>query len=141
MAKAQKTGRPEIDFDWLRLNKLCQYPLSQDDIAECMGMSKDTIARRILEMFDMSFAAYHNKKKARMRKTLMAWQFKAARTGNITMLIWLGKQYLEQKDQVESKSTTEQKIIWKVNWADESDDGNHAATPATDPAPKADQPE
>ena len=42
-----------------------------------------------------------------MKLSLRHWQFNAARGGNIQMLIWLGKQYLGQRDTVEKKIESE----------------------------------
>ena len=42
-----------------------------------------------------------------MKLSLRHWQMNAAKSGNVQMLIWLGKQYLGQRDAVEEKIESE----------------------------------
>jgi hypothetical protein len=63
------------------------------EIAEFCGCSVDTLTRR--------FADVLVKSRAGLRAKLRRAQMKAALGGNTTMLIWLGKQMLNQSDKVE----------------------------------------
>jgi hypothetical protein len=47
----------------------------------------------------MSFAEYYRQKALGGRASLRRAQFATALKGNTAMLIWLGKQYLEQREQ------------------------------------------
>jgi hypothetical protein len=49
----------------------------------------------------MTYAAYFEQKAAKGRISLRRKQFEVAQGGNVTMLIWLGKQHLEQAEKVE----------------------------------------
>lgn len=60
------------------------------EIADYFGVSRDVIHER--------FATELTKGKARLRESLRMAQVQAAKQGNPTMLIWLGKQYLGQSD-------------------------------------------
>lgn len=94
-------GRPIKDFDWDQFDKLCSFPdvITQADIAEIMRVSQDTCDRRVKERFpELTFAEYREKRQAHFRSSLLAAQVKAALGGNVTMLIWLGKNYLKQKE-------------------------------------------
>ena len=60
------------------------------EIAEFLGCSVDVLERR--------FADVLRKKRVSMRLRLRRAQLRLAMEGNVTMLIWLGKQYLGQTD-------------------------------------------
>lgn len=69
---------------------LAQRGCKVQEIAEHMKCSPDTLQRR--------FAAEIAKGKADLKTNLREWQIQAAKKGNVAMLIWLGKQYLDQSD-------------------------------------------
>lgn len=104
MSKADGSRK---EFNWDQLNKICRYPLTQEDIASILDISVDTIARRIREEFDLTFAEYHNQKKSYFRKNILVKQYEVAMNGNVSMLIWLGKNYLGQKDKSDKEIEAE----------------------------------
>jgi len=63
-----------------------------NEIARLLDVSEDTLHRR--------FALEMAKGKENLKMSLRRWQLEAAKKGNVAMLIWLGKQYLEQKESV-----------------------------------------
>lgn len=95
-----KMGRPEIPLDWERFEKLSQLPIRAEDIAWVLGVSVDTISRRLRERCDCTFAEWLDQNRAHLRANLMAKQVTVALAGNPTMLIWTGKQYLGQSDKI-----------------------------------------
>ena len=48
-------------------------------------------------------------------------QFRSAENGSVPMQIWLGKQYLEQKEKQEVEKSTDHNIIINVSEATEHD--------------------
>lgn len=100
-------GRPEKTLDWNQLEKLARLPLVAEEIAWVLGVSVDTLSRRLQEQEQITCAEYLEQKRASIRKRLMAKQFDVAMKGNVTMLIWLGKQYLDQKDKAETVTKAE----------------------------------
>jgi len=96
-----KTGRPRIEIDWDQLDKLCMLMATLVDIASWFDCSVDTIERIIKREHEITFAEYYKKKSARGRISLRRKQYEVAMAGNVSMLIWLGKQTLGQKDQQE----------------------------------------
>ena len=94
-------ARPEKEFDWSKLDAILQYGACLSDCADIMGVSEDTVLRRIKKEFDSDFATYRIKKMSKMRIGLSRKQIEVAMSGNVTMLIWLGKQYLGQSDKQE----------------------------------------
>jgi hypothetical protein len=63
------------------------------DIADFYSCHPSTIRERFRENL--------TKGRARRRAVLREYQWEAARKGNVTMQIWLGKQHLGQSDQGE----------------------------------------
>jgi hypothetical protein len=59
----------------------------------------------------MTFAEYFGQKRKIGRISLRRKQWEVATAGNIPMLIWLGKQYLDQKDRHEVTGTEPIEII------------------------------
>lgn len=66
------------------------------DIAHFLGVSEALIRKRCDELLA--------KARAGMRMRLRQAQFKAAIAGNPAMLIWLGKQMLDQRERAEESS-------------------------------------
>jgi hypothetical protein len=99
----------KIQVDFELVEKLATEFNTKDDIAEILGCSVDTLDRRIKEKYGCGFAALYKKGTAKGRKSLRARMYELAMAGNVTMLIWLSKQYLGHTDKVESQQTSSEK--------------------------------
>lgn len=86
-------GRPPIEVDVKMLEALAERGLTQADCAAVLGCSVDTLQRRYLDVYELGL----QKCKASLRRK----QFEMALAGNVTMLIWLGKNMLGQADKTE----------------------------------------
>ena len=95
-------GRPKIIIDWTEFKKLCQMQCTLEEIAYWFRCSEDTIERRCKEEKKYLFAEFYKKNSARGKISIRRAQFVSAKDGNVTMLIWMGKQYLNQKDKHET---------------------------------------
>jgi hypothetical protein len=91
-------GRPKIKINWDEFDKLCLLQCTLAEIASWFNCSEDTIERRCKEKHEMTFADVYKIKSKPGKISLRRLQFKAAENGNTAMLIWLGKQWLGQKD-------------------------------------------
>lgn len=95
-------GHAEAERDkwWKTFERLCSLPpvITNEDVAWTMGVSVDTCERRIRDHEDLTFAEFRDKRQGVFRTRLLAKQYQIAMRGNPTLLIWLGKNYLEQKD-------------------------------------------
>lgn len=96
-------ARPRIAIDWADFDKLCVIQATQEEIAGWFDCSVDTIDRAVKREKKMSFAEYWALKAAKGKISLRRAQFQSAQNGNATMQIWLGKQWLGQKDSQEFK--------------------------------------
>lgn len=101
-----KRGPKIIQIDWQEFDKLCYMQCTATEIAAWFNCSVDTIERRVEEAHGVKFAEYFAEKKQHGRISLRRAQFQAATVkGNTSMMIWLGKQYLDQKDKQETEIT------------------------------------
>ena len=87
---------------WKLLDSLIIWSAHSEYIAEQLGVSEDTLSRRIKENYGCTFAEYRNKMKEKIRINLSKKQYDVAMAGNPTMLIWLGKNELGQADKHET---------------------------------------
>lgn len=91
----------KIPINWDDVEKLCSLHCTGEEIAAFLKISYDTLERRIKSDFKMTFAEYYKKYSSSGKLSLRRKQFEMALKGNISMLIWLGKQYLDQADRQE----------------------------------------
>ena len=96
-------GRPKIEIDYATVEKLANIQCTQEEIASFLGISSRTLLRD--EKFKELFAKGRENGKMSLRRI----QWKHAEK-SVPMAIWLGKQYLGQKDIIEASTTGETKI-------------------------------
>jgi hypothetical protein len=82
-----------IDIDGELVRKLAAIGCTDAEIAMACNCSETTLKRKAREQLDAG--------RNRLCQSLRRLQIKTARKGNVTMQIWLGKQYLNQKDRQE----------------------------------------
>jgi hypothetical protein len=99
-------ARPKLDIDEKKVKKLAERQWTGVEIAAFFGVDNKTISRR----FGKEIAISKEAGRAKLRDL----QWRSAGKGNVKMQIWLGKQYLGQKDF--SKEVIDQKIEIKVEY-------------------------
>lgn len=95
-----KMGRPKIEIDKTKFEKLCGIMCTLDEIAGVFECSEDTIERWCKETYKTTFADISKRYQGTGKSSLRRMQFKLAER-SAAMAIWLGKQYLGQKDNYE----------------------------------------
>jgi len=90
MARRQKL------IDAKQVEELARIGCTEEDMATVLGVSVDTLQRR--KRTCAEFRGAIEKGRASLRNSLRRLQVKKALEGNVTMLIWLGKQLLGQSD-------------------------------------------
>ena len=97
--KAKKpTGRPRIELDPKQAKIFGYFRATYDTMAEQIGCHVDTI-RAAMQDEDSEFSKAYKKGFSSMKMKLSEAQVKSAiEEHNPTLLVWLGKQYLDQKD-------------------------------------------
>lgn len=98
-------ARPRKEIDWETVRKLCAIQCTGEEIASILDIDYDTLQRAVKREFNMSFADYFKKHSANGKISLRRKQYEVATSGNVPMLIWLGKQYLDQKDKQSNEHT------------------------------------
>jgi len=91
-------ARPKADIDWNKVDKYLQAQCNGTGIAGLLGIAPITLYRACEEKYKVNFEAYSAQKKGEGKELLRAKQFQIAMEGDKTMLVWLGKQYLDQSD-------------------------------------------
>ena len=93
-------ARPRIEIDKSQFEKLCSIQCTLDEIAGFFQCSEDTVERWCKREYSKGFAEIYAQKRGLGKISLRRSQFRMAET-NPSMAIWLGKQYLGQRDQQE----------------------------------------
>ena len=93
-------GRPKKEIDYEAVEKLANIQCTQEEIASFLGVSTRTLQR------DEQFMELFNRGRENGKMSLRRIQWKHAEK-SATMAIWLGKQYLGQKDNIEVANTDE----------------------------------
>ena len=99
MAKGQ-IKQAQIKIDKTQFEKLCGLQCTESEIAGYFQVSHDTLQRWCKDTYGEDFAYIYSQKKGTGKIALRRYQFQLAEK-NPTMAIWLGKQYLGQKDNFE----------------------------------------
>lgn len=97
-------ARPEKKIDWELVDNLLRADCDGTQIAEFFTMHPNTLYRRVEEQYSMSFSDYQQAKKMEGNAMLLDKQFQTAMDGDRTMMIWLGKQRLGQKEKFDHTS-------------------------------------
>ena len=114
----QKRGRKPIEIDYDMAEKYSSIMCTQSEIASLLGVSLALLEH------DPEFIRIHKKGMDKGKSSLRRMQYHAASGGNATMQIWLGKQYLGQKDKQEitgkdgaplnPRSMTDEELMQKI---------------------------
>ena len=110
-AAKRKPGRPPLEIDWNLAEKLAGIACTDEEIASIVGVSYETFMRRKREP---EIAERLTRSRSMGKASLRRTQWKLAEGGNATMAIFLGKNWLAQRDRfddVASEST--QPLPWK----------------------------
>jgi len=99
-----KGGRPLHQLDYETLDNLCEIMCTAEEISNILNIDRDTLSAALKRDGNGSFSAYYKKKSSNGKMSLRRVQYQSALDGNTTMLVWLGKQHLDQVDKQEIKS-------------------------------------
>lgn len=91
-------GRPKKEIDYATVEKLANIQCTQEEIASFLGISTRTLQR------DEQFMELFNKGRESGKMSLRRIQWKHAEK-SASMAMFLGKQYLGQRDNVEVSNT------------------------------------
>lgn len=101
-------GRPKKEIDYDMVEKLANIQCTQEEIASFLGVSVRTLQR------DEEFCHIYKKGQENGKMSLRRIQYKLAEK-NTAMAIFLGKQYLGQRDNIEVQSSQLDKVSELLN--------------------------
>lgn len=93
-------ARPRIEIDQKIFENLCGIQCTQTEIADVLNCSVDTVERWVQRTYNDSYAEVYKRFSAKGKMSLRRYQFELAKKST-AMAIFLGKNYLGQKDSVE----------------------------------------
>jgi hypothetical protein len=117
----QKMGRPKKIIDKDQFETLCEIQCTQSEICSVLKVSEKTLIAWCKDTYDDTFSNTFKSLSEGGKSSLRRWQFKKAQDGSVPMLIWLGKQYLGQRDRTEyTENVTSEKLDSLLEQLDDS---------------------
>ena len=105
-----KGGRPKFVIDYKKLDAMCAIQCTGEECAAILDADYDTLNRTLKNDGNGGFTDYFKQKSANGKMSLRRKQYDLASSGNPTMLIWLGKQWLGQADKQETEIKEDKEI-------------------------------
>lgn len=107
-------GRPEKPIDWAKVDDLLIAGCTGTEVAAYFDMHPSTFYDKVTDKYKVSFTLYSQQKKQNGEGILRAHQYAKAlgltKEGDNTLLIWLGKQRLNQRETPEDVEVSETAI-------------------------------
>lgn len=99
-----KTGRPRKEIDQKQFESLCGLQCTIYEICDAFEVSEKTLESWCKRVYGDTFSKVFEQKRGRGKISLRRMQWRLAEK-NATMAIFLGKQYLGQRDNVDVNVT------------------------------------
>ena len=96
--KTVYAGKPTKKVDWDLLDELLEAGCTGVEIAPHFNMHPETLYDRVVKEKNMKFSEYADIKLSKGNSLLRKVQHNKALSGDNTMLVWLGKQRLKQRE-------------------------------------------
>lgn len=117
-------ARPQKQINHDEFKKLCALQCTEEEIAGWFDCSVDTLERWCKREYRESFAEVYKRYSADGKTSLRRYQFALAKT-NATMAIWLGKQWLGQRDDfMQTTDAVDNKRHITVEFVESAKDGH-----------------
>ena len=107
-------SRPKSVIDWKKVNRMLEEGCLGTEVAAYLGVTPETFYDRVKDKFGICFSQYMQEKKSAGDSFLRSKQFQIALEGDKTMLIWLGKQRLKQREPKDNISEKDAQLIVKA---------------------------
>lgn len=92
--------KPKI-INWKTVKNLCHILATKAEICAILEIDEKTLTGAILREHGATWEQFFSRHSSMGKTSLRRQQYRLAMKGNATMLIWLGKQALDQKDRAE----------------------------------------
>lgn len=116
------TGRPPKIIDQKQFEALCGIQCTEEEVLAVLDCDKNTLNKWCRSVYGGTFSQVYKEKSANGKASLRRTQWKLAEK-NAAMAIWLGKQYLGQKDSLDVKAESEanDRVTMTINFKDFKD--------------------
>ena len=108
-------GRKPKTLDWDIVKNLCESHCTQAEIAAKMNIHLNTLKDSCIREQGIEFSQFYKQWKNVGKTSLRAIQYTKALKGDNQMLIWLGKNYLQQSDRQEIQVSVKPFVIEAPN--------------------------
>jgi hypothetical protein len=109
--KKSNAGRKKVEIDWKKVDRSLIAGSNGVQVAAMLGVHPDTLYNKCKEVKKMDFSAYQQQKRQEGNDILLGLQYELAKKGDRGMLIWLGKNRLDQSDKKEIKQENTGSLI------------------------------
>lgn len=110
----RQAARPLIPINWEKVDKFLEAGSTGVQIAALIGMHPETLYDRCAREKGVGFTEYRSEKLEKGNSQLLGIQYKLAMQGDKAMLIWLGKNRLNQSDKKKIDHTTNGKCVGQI---------------------------
>jgi len=100
---------PKKPLDWDKIDSLLIAGCPGTEVAGSLGIHPDTLYARVEEEKGMGFSSYLSEKRSNGKALIRQKQFNKALDGDSTLLIWLGKTSLEQREHAQLADSEKEK--------------------------------
>jgi hypothetical protein len=96
-------GRKPVPIDYEAIRGLCQMQATEEEMAAWVGLTPEGFRQRKIR--EPAIQEVIDEERGKGKVSLRRSQWKLAQAGNPTMNIWLGKQWLGQRDKQDIDQT------------------------------------
>ena len=140
-------ANPISDEEFIRsLKGLCALHCTAEECASFFGhYSAEKLSEKVKRLTGLTFKQFSSMHRGSGKISLRRMQWKAAEKGNISMLMFLGKQYLDQSDKTEvtnNPTNKHERLLKYINDNDkqiEHKESNQITEDAGKPDPQEDK--
>ena len=104
-----KGGRPKVEINQKMFENMCAIQCTKDEICSILDIDEKTLTRWCKDTYGIGFSDIYKSKSKVGLMSLRRTQFKLAEK-SYAMAIFLGKQYLGQKDTIENINENNDRI-------------------------------
>ena len=102
-------GRPRVEITKEEFEKLCEIQCTKEEIANWFRCSPDTIENFCHREYNLNFSESYKRYSVNGKKSLRRIQWEMAQK-NVTMAIWLGRNWLGQTDKPRESEDDERMV-------------------------------
>ena len=110
----RRAHRPLLEIDWTLVDNYLKKGCPGSKIADAIGVSANTLYERCEQEKGVSFSQYSQQKRTNGDALLHSAQFDKALEGDTSLLIFLGKVRLEQREVAPVTATPEQEKNYRM---------------------------